>query len=288
MKTQLLYLLTLSSAALLSAQSTPYSSFNETTHPTDPAIASSNPGIVQWASGVVDYSPATNVPLSSSWQNPSNALGAYNTSIVSLGELSAADIANGVAPGSITLSFTQPIYNGAGADLAVFENGFAFGTPNGLFAEFGFVEVSSNGVDFVRFPSLSLNDAALPGGFGSAFSGFDVTNVYNLAGKHSAGFGTPFDFDDLAGDALVTSGLVDLDSISFVRIVDIPGDGSFVDSEGNPILDNWATTGSGGFDLAAIGAFYASPLAAVPEPETVTLFLGLAALGCVLLGRRKA
>ena len=65
--------------------------------------------------------------------------------------------------------------------------------------------------------------------------------------------------------SLVLDGTVDLNDITFVRIVDILGSGDFRDSEGNPILDNWPTTGSGGFDLRAVGAFHAG-IVVIPEP----------------------
>src|SRR5207237_3387744 len=121
--------------------------------------------------------------------------------------------------------------------FAVFENGFAFGTPNGLFAEYAYVEVSTNGIDFVRFDGISTNTGPVTGS--GAFAGFDVSNVYNLAGKNAAGFGTPFDLATLAAKPAVTSGLVNLQNILFVRLVDVPGNGSFLDSLGNPILHNW-------------------------------------------------
>jgi hypothetical protein len=58
---------------------------------------------------------------------------------------------------------------------------------------------------------------------------------------------------DLASDPLVQSGQVNLHGIRFVRLIDIPGDGSFHDSAGRSIYDAWLTYGSGGFDLEAIG-----------------------------------
>jgi hypothetical protein len=116
-----------------------------------------------------------------------------------------------------------------------------------LFAEFAYVEVSTNGVDFARFPSLSLNTAPVTGS--GAFAGFDVSNVNNLAGKHAAGFGTPFNLDDLTTNPLVVGGNVNLNNIRYVKLVDIPGNGAFKDSAGNGILDNWVTSGSGGFDF---------------------------------------
>ncbi|NEO58112.1 MAG: hypothetical protein F6K54_36690 [Okeania sp. SIO3B5] len=64
--------------------------------------------------------------------------------------------------------------------------------------------------------------------------------------------------DNLSGDLpSVTSGAVDINAIRFVRIVDIPGNGSFLDATGDPIFDPWPTAPptatSGGFDLGAIG-----------------------------------
>ena len=101
----------------------------------------------------------------------------------------------------------------------------------------------------------------------------------NLVGIHASGQGTLFDLNDLLADALVQGGLVDLSAIAFVRVVDVPGDGSFLDSLGNPILDAWVTTGSGGVDLDAVAALHL-----VPEPGTLLLVgLGLAALS-----RRRA
>ena len=68
-------------------------------------------------------------------------------------------------------------------------------------------------------------------------------------------------------DPLVVNGLVDVDEINYVRLIDIPGTGAFKDSLGNSIYDASVTTGSGGFDLEAIGV-----LNAVPEPATFAMF----------------
>ena len=62
------------------------------------------------------------------------------------------------------------------------------------------------------------------------------------------------------------------DSINFVRLVDIVGDGRTTDSNGNPIFDAFSpNNATGGFDLDAVGV-----LNAVPEPTTAAL-LSLAA-----------
>lgn len=237
---------------------------------TNPYIAATAPAIDAWADGVAGFAPTAS---GSAPGMASNALGAPNGATVALGDLTAAQIAAGVDPGEITLTFSRPITNGAGADLAVFEN--AFVASGAWFAELGYVEVSSDGVHFARFPSVSLNtEADLLTGFGRDFALIDRSNVHNLAGVHQTNQGTLFDLDDLLGDALVQGGLVNLGAIGFVRVVDVPGDGSFRDSLGNPILDAWVTVGNGGIDLDAIAALHV-----VPEPGTLLLVgLGLAGL----------
>jgi hypothetical protein len=229
-----------------------------------------NPRFVGWATSVIGYSPSPGV--SAGFQTPLNALGPVGASptIVSLGDI--ANPGPSSVPGQITLSFSGGIGNGAGADFAVFENGFVAGGK--LFAEFAYVEVSSDGIDFARFASVSQTPSAV-----GAFGTLDSTGVYNLAGKHAAGWGTPFDLSTLANDSLVTGGLLDLGDVRYVRLVDIPGSGFYTDSLGHPIYDAYPTTGSGGFDLDAIGV-----LNAVPEPTTPTMVL----IGALLfLGSRR-
>ncbi len=211
-----------------------------------------------WMEAVSNYSPATGV--ASGWQDSSLTLGPVsgdNWDIASLGDLDATAIANATPAGTITLDFVTPVRNLSGADFVIFENGFFSGGEAGvagqITAELAYVEVSSNGVDFARFPSRSVTPASV-----GAYGTIDPTNVFNLAGKHGNGYGqswgTPFDLAQLAGDPLVSGGQVQLDAIRYVRIVDIPGNGFFADSQGSPIFDAWVTTGSGGFDLEAIGA----------------------------------
>jgi len=257
----------------------------ETTHAIDPAIAANHSRFREWAN-FIDPTRTSFAPRGSSVINQTSG---FN----SLGDLDASQIASGLSPGFLTVTFPTGIRNGVGHDFAVFENGFTFGTNAngvpGLFAEFAYVDVSTNGTDFARFPSISLNSGPLPGGFGSAFSGFDVTNVYNLAGKHAAGFGTPFDLGDLAMDPLVAGGLLDLDNIQYVRLFDIPGNGSFLDSQGNGIVDNWLTSGSGGFDFRLGDGLGVGVLnvTAVPEPSSFA-FVSLAMVGLVARRRRRS
>ena len=76
------------------------------------------------------------------------------------------------------------------------------------------------------------------------------------------------------------AGLVDLNDINYIKIVDIPGSGDFFDSEGNPIYDAWVTWGSGGVDLEAVGA-----INVVPIPGAAWL-LGTGLAGLIGIRRR--
>jgi len=238
-----------------------------------------NPLFVGWATGLENYSPTSGV--AQQWLAPEQTLGPVTGNvfdITSLGELDEDQIAAGVAPGQITLTFDTPIRNGSGADFAVFENGFEV---NGkLFGELAYVEVSTDGINFVRFPSISLTPEPV-----GEFEVIDATTVFNLAGKHvnnafefdgeflGSSWGTPFDLDQLLDAPLINSGLLDLNQVNYVRIVDIPGNGEFLDSQNNPIFDPYATPipGSGGFDLEAVGVINS---VSVPEPaSTLGLFL---------------
>jgi hypothetical protein len=267
----------------------PFAGPTETGHATDPAIPAGSTLFVEWAEAIdpqrTDFAPRGSTAISESGFN-------------SLGDLSATEIANGESPGYLTVTFPTGIANGRGADFAVFENGFVFPSDPNLLAELAYVEVSSNGEDFVRFPAVSRNTQQSNNyGSGTNFVGYDATNIHNLAGKHASGYGTPFDLDDVATDPLVAEGQVDLDDIQYVKLVDIPGNGSFFDSEGNQIFDNWLTPGdtgrsgarndTGGFDFQlddekSIGVINST--GAVPEPTTALLIAGG---GLAALGRRR-
>ncbi len=165
----------------------------------------------------------------------SSAIGAAGMNgVVSLGD-------RGVA----ILRFNTPISNGPGWDFAVFENSFSDD-----FLELAFVEVSSNGVDFFRFPATSnTQDTLQTGSFGLT----DATEVNNLAGKYRANYGTPFDLQELAAEPNLN-----INAITHVKIIDVVGSiqaqfASF-DQFGKKINDPWSTPfASSGFDLDAVG-----------------------------------
>jgi hypothetical protein len=190
-----------------------------------------------WATKVVNYTAGANVE--DEWKDTSLCLGKAGTDIYDI-----TCLGNG---GAITLGFDSPVANGDGWDFAVFENGFGPG-----FLELAYVEVSSDGIHFVRFPSHSETPSAV----GAYTTTMDATNIDGLASKYQVGYGTPFDLSDLAGVAGVDK--VDLNNITQIRLVDIIGDGSCKDSSGNPVYDPYPCIGSGGFDLDAIGARYFS------------------------------
>lgn len=209
-----------------------------------------NPLFFTWADAATEYVRADG---DLSYNDPSWALGSVtgdHFDVVSLGDLSKNEIENGAPPGYITVALEHPIADLPGADFAVFENGFSLG--NQIFGELAYIEVSSNGIDFARFPSRSLISSPI-----HSYGWFDATNGFNLAGKHANGYGvswgTPFDLSRLASHPMANAGDLDLNAITHVRVIDIPGTGDFADSEGSPIYDPWQTTGSGGFDLEAVG-----------------------------------
>jgi hypothetical protein len=192
-----------------------------------------------------------------------NALGPQNGSTVSLGD-----------GGSVTLRFDVAITNGAGADFAVFENAFGF---NGLvFAELAYVEVSTDGTNFARFTS-TYNNPTVNTSFGTGFRLIDIAEVNNFAGIHNTGIGTGFDLTDLAGDTLQAQGVLNLNAIFFVRLIDVVGNGSTEDSFGHAILDPYPTSvAAGGFDLDAVGALHTVPVppALLLMASALTMFVG--------------
>jgi len=189
--------------------------------------------IVAWANGHESYIPGED--LIEDWKTPDKATGkaeGTSTDIVSLG--------NG---GSIVLTFEKPITDGDGTDFAVFENSLS-----DTFLELAFVEVSSDGTNFLRFDTYYLGVDPV-----DAFGNHDPELIWGFAGKFKQGLGTQFDLKELETKPEVVDNTVDISSITHIRIVDVIGDGSEIDTLGNPIYDPYPTTESAGFDLDAVG-----------------------------------
>jgi hypothetical protein len=164
--------------------------------------------------------------------------------------------ANGVVSlgdgGEAILTFASPIQNKSGFDFAVFENAFS-----DTYLELGYVEVSSDGINYFRFPCTSNSqDTVQINGFGSV----DATKLDNLAGKYRALYGTPFDLQQLSG----ISGL-DINAVTHVKIIDVVGciQNQYArhDKNGHKINELWSTPyPSSGFDLDAVGVIHQAPL----------------------------
>lgn len=184
----------------------------------------------------------------------SDGIGKADNMVVSLGD-----------GGKAVLTFASNIVNGEGPDFAVFEN--AFHNAPHAFLELAFVEVSSDGEHFFRFPAVSAVPADSQMG---SFELMDATLIHNFAGKYEAFYGTPFDLDDLTDDVLL-----DKNNVSHVRLIDVVGNidprYASYDSEGNAVNDPWPTPFySSGFDLDAVGVIHdVAHHSAVVEHESV-------------------
>ncbi len=209
------------------------------------AIAANSSAILGWATAcTLDLGPQ-NISVDGSplvsYHTAEDAIGPCtmndNLSVVSLGD-----------GGSATLTFAHAIKNGNGPDFAVFENSF-----DDYFLELAFVEVSSDGERFVRFPATSLTQTVRQiGGSGRV----DASYINNLAGKYRSGYGTPFDLAELAD-----STGIDINNITHVRIVDAIGsiDPQYAsyDAFGHMVNDPWPTNSySSGFDLDGIAVLH--------------------------------
>jgi hypothetical protein len=185
--------------------------------------------IIAWAThseiirgfiNISDTSATHNGSNYASFGIPENTIGPVagnSADVVSLGD-----------GGKATLTFEHPIKNGNGPDFCVFENSFS-----DVYLELAFVEVSSNGTDFIRFPSHSLTQTDEQiGGFGS----LDATKLYNFAGKYRQGYGVPFDLEELKDSANLN-----IEAITHVRIIDVVGSihptYATYDSFGNKVND---------------------------------------------------
>lgn len=183
--------------------------------------------------------------------------------------------------GYAIVQFATPIQNKSGFDFAIFENSF-----DDRFLELAFVEVSSDGMNYYRFPAVSATQDTLQTG---PFDYTEPVKVNNLAGKYRYGFGTPFDLEELGNQA----GL-DLQNISHVKIIDaigcIQAQYATRDSKNTKVNDPWPTNfPSGGFDLDAVGvinttstaisSYQLAILYCYPNPATSSLFIPVGLTG---------
>lgn len=186
--------------------------------------------------------------------------GSANSALGAAGDGFIVSLGDG---GKATLRFEHPIKNGLGADFAIFENAF-----NATFLELAFVEVSSDGQNFVRFPAISNTDTSVQV---NSFGSVDASLLYNLAGKYRANYGTPFDLEELVAD----SAILNVNAVTHVRLVDAVGSiqNAYAsrDSRGVKVNDPWATPfASSGFDLDAVGVIHQNTTIAIhkiPSPQ---------------------
>ena len=216
--------------------------------PGSDAIPLNDPSIVEWASGYQEYDlgsphlatsyPGTGVPYATG----SNCLGYPAGSSTSNTGIHVTNLGEN---GSIVLTFPEPIVaNGVGDEFAVFGNGSETG-----YCKLGQVFVSQNDVNWVEMPNYSLT----PSPISTYGSNIDPTNLEGYCGKYEAGYGEPFSLES-----------VGLSEVSYVKVVDVQGSGSVLDSSGNPIYCPYPN--DDGCNVAGVAV-----MSTVPEPTTFAL-----------------
>ena len=216
---------------------------------------------VDWANGVIINRGYLDIALPNNgvvdYGETTNANGQANNNIVSLGD-----------SGEAILTFSQSITNDQGADFAIFENGFLLEEGSELaFLELAFVEVSTDGIEYVRFPAFSEVQTNTQT---DSFGYLNARNIHNLAGKYIANYGTPFDLEDL--NNLIQGTTVNLNNINYIKLIDVVGttnpNFATYDSENNLINDPYPTAfSSGGFDLDAVGVIHNNSSAGIHNVE---------------------
>jgi hypothetical protein len=213
------------------------------------AMHADSSAFVAWATGcTVERGPMR-------IDKPEDGLASYGADSLALGMPGGTfDVVSLGDGGKAILTFASPIYNGPGPDFAVFENGFANAqNPDTWALELGFVEVSSDGENFFRFPAVTYVQTETQ--LGNAGS-INPEQLHNFASKYGAFYGTPFDLDEVEDNALL-----DKNKVTHVRIVDVIGniDPEYAnyDAEGHIINDPWPTGfASSGMDLDAVGVIH--------------------------------
>ncbi len=244
---------------MLRAQFPPASCFVGTT-----AMHADSSAFVAWATGCsVERGPKR-------IDKPNGALASFGEESLALGQPGGTmDVVSLGDGGTATVTFDSPIYNGPGPDFAIFENGLHPDTDSTMtlyFLELGFVEVSSDGEHFFRFPAVTNVQCEIQLENADAM---DPSLLHNFAGKYEAMYGTPFDLDEVEDNVLLNK-----NKITHVRIVDVVGnidtlyttdeEGNVTDtiyptrdSQGHVVNDPWPTAfKSSGFDLDAVGVIH--------------------------------
>lgn len=230
------------------------------------AMHADSSAFVAWATGcTVERGPMR-------IDKPENGLASFGEEALALGKPGGTmDVVSLGDGGTATLTFESPICNEPGPDFAVFENGFSNAqSPDTWALELGFVEVSSDGENFFRFPAVTyVQTEEQLGNAGSIVP----AQLHNFASKYGAFYGTPFDLDEVEDNALL-----DKNRITHVRIVDVIGnidpEYATYDSEGHVINDPWPTAfASSGMDLDAVGVIHDLAHFDVAENETIAVAL---------------
>ncbi len=212
--------------------------------------------IKSWATECIVTRGRQNI---SNLQSPLATLGEESFAVGKAGGGSLVSLGDG---GSAVLTFAKPIKNGPGSDFAVFENGFNNQDVGNAFLELAFVEVSSDGEIFYRFPAISNTDTSSQI---DSYGAIDARKINNLAGKYTVVYGTPFDLEELK----TVSGL-DVNNITHVKIIDVVGcmsnEYASRDSRGVKVNDPWPTAfASSGFDLDAVAVINEGTIASMVE-----------------------
>ena len=227
------------------------------------AIPADSSAFVEWANGCTIQRGLRCIAV------PDSGYASVGDSNAAIGPAGQNGVVSLGDSGIAILTFPSPIVNGPGFDFAVFENGFDVGPPaEGLaFLELAFVEVSSDGVRYVRFPCIdnvqdSIQNNSVP---------MDGSRLNNLAGKYIWDYGTPFDLNDL-----IDSPGLDVNNILYVKVIDVigsidPAIGTH-DSRGSIINDPYPTNfASSGFDLDAVGVINQKGAAGISQVSSTDM-----------------
>ncbi len=213
-------------------------------YPSTNAIYKDSSVFIAWAKSCTVVRGYQNI------SNPSFGYASVGDSTKAIGKADGTGVVSLGDGGYAVLTFTNPITDGPGWDFAVFENSF-----NGTFLELAFVEVSSDGINFYRFPAVSYLQTTTQ--YDNS-ANMDCSKINNLASKYLVNYGTPFDLQELSN----IPGL-DIHHITHIKIIDVIGSinsqYASYDSNGNVINDPWPTPyPSCGFDLDAVGVIHQS------------------------------